>query len=70
MQDVNGLHFIVMMMTAMTQIGPTIHVFSGDMPMYMREHKNGMYSITALFVTRNIADLPQQVASLALIEAL
>jgi len=59
-QDVNGLHFIIMMQTLMQQVGPTIQVFAGDMPLYMRENRAGMYSMTALFFSRMLVDAPAQ----------
>jgi len=55
------MHFMIMMFSAMSQIGPTIQVFAADMPMFMREHKNGMYSMTALFASRMLVDFPAQI---------
>merc|ERR1719421_2164543 len=60
-QGINGLMFMSMMMTAMTQLGATINTFGADMPLYMREHHAGMYSMTALFFSRNISDLPLEI---------
>jgi len=59
-QDVNGVSFMCMMMMGMQLMVPALAVYSGDMPMYMREHKNGMYSMTALYLARNLVDTPIQ----------
>merc|ERR1712159_319347 len=32
------------------------------MPMYMREHRSGMYSMTSLFISRMLVDLPMQLS--------
>jgi len=61
-QNINGLHFLMMMQVAMQQIVPALTVFAVDMPLYMREHRAGMYSMSALFISRNLVDLPMQLS--------
>ena len=61
-QSRNGIVFMAALQMAMQQISPTIQVFAADLPMYMREHahKQGSYSMTALFLARMIGDFPFQ----------
>merc|ERR1712166_218720 len=59
-QSRNGIIFMSGLQMAIQQISPTIQVFAADLPMYMREHKQGSYSMTALFRARMIGDFPFQ----------
>ena len=59
-QSRNGIVFMAALQMAFQQISPTIQVFAADLPMYMREHKQGAYSMTALYLARMVGDFPFQ----------
>ena len=58
----NSVLFLTLVQMAMQNIAPTITVFAADLPLYIREHKDGQYSMTTLFLSKLAVDqLPQMI---------
>eukprot|EP00656_Telonema_subtile_P038498 TRINITY_DN4343_c0_g1_i6.p1 TRINITY_DN4343_c0_g1~~TRINITY_DN4343_c0_g1_i6.p1 ORF type:complete len:577 (-),score=115.34 TRINITY_DN4343_c0_g1_i6:120-1850(-) len=61
-QGRNGSLFMVLIQMTFQQMTPTIMVFAVNLPMYMKEHKEGQYSLTSLFCSKMLMDIPAIIA--------
>uniref|UniRef100_A0A915BTL1 ABC transporter domain-containing protein n=1 Tax=Parascaris univalens TaxID=6257 RepID=A0A915BTL1_PARUN len=59
--NINGLLFtFICSMNYLFQI-VVVEVFCGELPIFLREHANGLYRCDAYFIAKNIAETPQYV---------
>ncbi|CAG9760791.1 unnamed protein product [Ceutorhynchus assimilis] len=56
--NINGAIFIFLTNMTFQNVFAVINVFSSELPIFLREHKNGMYRTDVYFLGKTIADIP------------
>ncbi|XP_050304753.1 protein white [Anthonomus grandis grandis] len=56
--NINGALFIFLTNMTFQNVFAVITVFSSELPIFLREHKNGMYRTDVYFLGKTIADIP------------
>ena len=56
--NINGALFLVVVNLSFGNIFPVINVFCEEMPIFLREHFNGMYRVDVYFITKQLVMLP------------
>jgi len=57
-QNVNGALFVLITNLSFANIFAVVNVFCAELPIFLREHFNGMYRVDTYYLTRQIVDLP------------
>nr|AMZ04159.1 ATP binding cassette transmembrane transporter [Palaemon carinicauda] len=57
-QNIQGVLFIFITNMTFSVLFPVVVTFSGVMPLFLREHWNGLYRTDVYFLTRNLVELP------------
>ncbi|KAF5303835.1 hypothetical protein FQR65_LT08092 [Abscondita terminalis] len=60
--NINGVIFLFLTNMTFQNLFSVVHVFCGELPVFLREHRNGMYRTDIYFISKMIADLPLFVA--------
>uniref|UniRef100_A0AAR5QJ71 Protein white n=1 Tax=Dendroctonus ponderosae TaxID=77166 RepID=A0AAR5QJ71_DENPD len=56
--NINGAIFLFLTNMTFQNVFAVINVFSAELPIFLREHKNGMYRTDVYFLGKTIADIP------------
>lgn len=56
--NLNGAMFIMITNMSFSNIFAVVTVFCGELPVFLREHFNGMYRVDTYFITKQIVELP------------
>ncbi|BET03387.1 ATP-Hypothetical protein cassette sub-family G (WHITE) member 2 [Nesidiocoris tenuis] len=56
--NINGAIFISVMNLCLNNVFSVIHVFIEELPVFLREHYNGMYRVDAYFLSKTLVELP------------
>lgn len=56
--DISGAIFLVIINNTFSYIFAVINTFPTEIPLFRREHFNGMYSTLAYYLSKNVAELP------------
>ncbi|XP_030764169.1 ABC transporter G family member 36-like [Sitophilus oryzae] len=56
--NINGVLFIFLTSMTFQNVFAVISVFSAELPLFLREHKNGMYRTEVYFLGKTIAEIP------------
>ncbi|KAH9418915.1 ABC-2 type transporter [Dermatophagoides pteronyssinus] len=56
--NINGALFLLIVNMTMQNAFAVINVFCSELPIFIREHNNGMYTVDAYFVCKNLAEIP------------
>ncbi|XP_024082365.1 protein white isoform X2 [Cimex lectularius] len=56
--NINGAIFVSLANMTFQNMFAVIHVFCGELPIFMREHTNGMYRTDVYFIAKVLAELP------------
>ncbi|KAF7270964.1 hypothetical protein GWI33_016096 [Rhynchophorus ferrugineus] len=56
--NINGVLFIFLTNLTFQNVFAVINVFSAELPLFLREHKNGMYRTDVYFLGKTIAEIP------------
>jgi len=57
-QSINGALFLIVTNTTFSNMFAVINVITMELPIFMREHFNGMYRTDVYFITKQLAELP------------
>ncbi|XP_069162070.1 protein white [Procambarus clarkii] len=57
-QNISGVLFVFLTNMTFSNMFPVVTTFSGVMPLFLREHWNGLYRTDIFFLTRNLVELP------------
>ncbi|XP_047478557.1 protein white-like isoform X1 [Penaeus chinensis] len=57
-QNISGMLFTFTTNLSFSNLFPVVTVFSGLMPLFLREHWNGLYRTDIFFLTRSLLELP------------
>lgn len=57
-QNIEGVLFVFITNLTFSVLFPVVVTFSGVMPLFLREHWNGLYRTDVYFLTRNLVELP------------
>jgi len=64
--NINGAIFILITNLSFSNIFAVVTVFSSELPIFLREHFNGMYRVDTYFLTKQIVELPVSIVGPAL----
>jgi len=56
--NINGALFIAIVNLSFGNLFPVINVFCQELPIFLREHFNGMYRVDTYFLTKQLVQLP------------
>ncbi|XP_060528288.1 ABC transporter G family member 5-like [Cylas formicarius] len=56
--NINGVLFIFLTNMTFQNVFAVISVFSSELPIFLREHRNGMYRTEVYFLGKTLADIP------------
>ena len=56
--SINGALFLIITNTTFSNLFAVINVICSEIPIFMREHLNGMYRTDVYFITKQLAELP------------
>ncbi|KAF7491271.1 Protein white [Sarcoptes scabiei] len=56
--NINGALFLLLVNMTMQNAFAVINVFCSELPIFIREHNNGMYRVDAYFFCKNLAEIP------------
>ena len=56
--NINGVLFYMVTNLTYSNIFAVINVFCNELPLFLREHHNGMYRTDVYFLTKNLAEMP------------
>ncbi|CAH1101630.1 unnamed protein product [Psylliodes chrysocephalus] len=56
--NINGVLFIFLTNMTFQNVFAVIHVFTSEMIVFLREHRNGMYRTDVYFLSKTLAELP------------
>ena len=56
--SINGALFLIITNTTFSNLFAVINVICSELPIFMREHLNGMYRTDVYFLTKQLAELP------------
>ncbi|XP_071551619.1 protein white-like [Panulirus ornatus] len=62
-QNIGGVLFVFLTNITFSNMFPVVTTFSAVMPLFLREHWNGLYRTDVYFITRNLAELPIYIIS-------
>ncbi|XP_045473415.1 protein white-like isoform X2 [Harmonia axyridis] len=57
-QNINGVLFLFLTNATFQNLIGVIATFCGELPLFLREHKNGMYRTDVYFISKMLADVP------------
>ena len=57
-QSINGALFLIVTNTTFSNMFAVINVITMELPIFLREHFNGMYRTDVYFITKQLAELP------------
>ena len=57
-QNINGALFVLIMNISFINIFGVCNVFCAELPVFLREHFNGMYRTDTYFLTKQLVELP------------
>ncbi|XP_044753411.1 protein white-like isoform X3 [Coccinella septempunctata] len=57
-QNINGVLFLFLTNATFQNLIGVIATFCGELPLFLREHKNGMYRSDVYFLSKMLADIP------------
>ncbi|KAK4875876.1 hypothetical protein RN001_012298 [Aquatica leii] len=60
--NINGVIFLFLTNMTFQNLFSVVHVFCGELPVFLREHRNGMYRTDIYFISKMAADLPLFIA--------
>lgn len=56
--NISGVLFVFVTNMSFSNMFPVVTTFSAEMPLFLREHWNGLYRTDVYFLTRNLVELP------------
>uniref|UniRef100_A0A0K8SNK1 Protein white n=1 Tax=Lygus hesperus TaxID=30085 RepID=A0A0K8SNK1_LYGHE len=56
--NINGALFVCLSNMTFQNMFAVVHVFCGELPVFLREHLNGMYRTDVYFLTKTMAEVP------------
>ncbi|XP_050505521.1 protein white isoform X3 [Diabrotica virgifera virgifera] len=56
--NINGVLFIFLTNMTFQNVYAVIHVFTAELPVFLREHRSGMYRTDVYFISKTLAELP------------
>merc|ERR1712037_267213 len=57
-QNINGALFLMLTNMTFSNMFSVVNVFCAELPIFLREHFNGMYRTDTYFICRQLAELP------------
>ncbi|KAK7066131.1 ATPase activity protein [Halocaridina rubra] len=57
-QNMNGAMFILITQTSFSNVFGVVNTFCNELPIFLREHFNGMYRVDVYYLAKNAAELP------------
>ena len=57
-QSINGALFLIVTNMTFANMFAVINVITAELPIFLREHFNGMYRTDVYFITKQLAELP------------
>ncbi|XP_064087274.1 protein white-like [Macrobrachium nipponense] len=60
-QNINGALYIMITQTSMRSLFGVVNAFCDQLPIFLREHFNGMYRTDVYFLAKNVAELPTSI---------
>nr|QUF59469.1 ATP-binding cassette transporter Abcg-like5 [Brachionus angularis] len=58
-QNMNGIMFLFLTNMSFTNMFSVLNTFPAEIPIFLREHQNGMYSVISYYLAKIITDLPK-----------
>ncbi|XP_042213035.1 protein white-like [Homarus americanus] len=68
--NINGAIFLLVTQMSFTNVFGVVHTFCAELPIFLREHFNGMYRAGVYFICKNLAELPLMLTLPALFAAI
>lgn len=62
-QNINGALFIMVTQTSFGSIFGVVNTFCAQLPVFLREHFNGMYRTDVYFLAKNVAEIPLSIVT-------
>nr|QTW43725.1 ABCG-like protein 2 [Eurytemora affinis] len=56
--NLNGAFFVIIVNLSFGNLFPVLNVFCSELPIYLREHFNGMYRADTYFLTKQLVQIP------------
>jgi len=56
-QNMNGILFLLLTNTSFSNMFPVINAFTVEIPIFIREHQNGMYSVFSYYLSKFLVDV-------------
>lgn len=56
-QNMNGVLFLFITNTSFSNMFAVINAFTAEIPIFIREHQNGMYSVLAYYLSKFFVDV-------------
>ncbi|XP_015785598.1 protein white isoform X2 [Tetranychus urticae] len=56
--NINGALFILLANITFTNVFAVVNTFCLELPIFIREHNNGLYSVSVYFISKTLAELP------------
>ncbi len=56
-QNINGLLFLFITNTSFSNMFPVVNTFPAEIPLFLREHHNGMYRVFPYYLSKLIIDV-------------
>ncbi|KAK5645430.1 hypothetical protein RI129_006730 [Pyrocoelia pectoralis] len=60
--NINGVIYLFLTNMTFQNLFSVVHVFCAELPVFLREHRNGMYRTDVYFLSKSIAELPLFIA--------
>jgi len=57
-QNISGVYFFLVTSTSFSSLQGVIFVFPIELPVFLREHKNGMYRTDVYYLAKTLAEIP------------
>ncbi|KAJ7318627.1 ATPase [Desmophyllum pertusum] len=57
-QNIGGVYFFIVTSTSFSSLQGVIFVFPVELPVFLREHKNGMYRTDVYYLAKTLAEIP------------
>jgi ATP-binding cassette, subfamily G (WHITE), eye pigment precursor transporter len=57
-QNINGVLFLMLLNSSFSNMFAVINLYSFELPIMMKEHKDGMYRIVSYYLAKTVVDLP------------
>ncbi len=68
--NINGILFLVIIQMTFQNMFAVVNVICLELPIFLREHYNGMYRVPIYFMTKQFADIPIFVVAPAIFTAI